>query len=177
MKKPFVEWIDPELKVEVMEDGLTVCLTEPLCVKLTWSGTILYDIIRVEVPAGFQTDFASIPRFFWRILPPWGKYSKAAVVHDYIYATQGRYNRQTADTVFNELMRDLKVVSWRRAIIYYAVRLFGWLAWMNKEAYWRNQDEKRNQECWNSTRRTREEIKQQRENPPVVAWRKDNSIF
>ena len=31
------------------------------------------------VPAGFETDFASIPRIFWRLLPPVGRYGKAAL--------------------------------------------------------------------------------------------------
>ncbi|MBU4200961.1 MAG: DUF1353 domain-containing protein [Verrucomicrobia bacterium] len=31
----------------------------------------------IEVPAGFTTDFASIPRFLWSILPCWGKYGNA----------------------------------------------------------------------------------------------------
>lgn len=38
----------------------------------------------VEVPAGFVTDGASVPRAFWALLPVWGRYSRAAVVHDYL---------------------------------------------------------------------------------------------
>ncbi|MEM9213525.1 MAG: DUF1353 domain-containing protein [Cyanobacteria bacterium P01_F01_bin.150] len=40
----------------------------------------------ISVPAGFQTDFASVPCVFWPILPPVGRYSKAAVIHDYLCA-------------------------------------------------------------------------------------------
>ena len=29
--------------------------------------------IRVEVPPGFVTDFASIPQPFWSVLPTWGR--------------------------------------------------------------------------------------------------------
>ena len=36
----------------------------------------------IDVHAGFVTDFASVPRFFWRVLPPTGPYGKAAVIHD-----------------------------------------------------------------------------------------------
>lgn len=39
---------------------------------------------RIEVPAGFITDGASIPRFLWAVLPTWGRYSRPAVVHDWI---------------------------------------------------------------------------------------------
>jgi len=36
----------------------------------------------ITVPVGFITDFASIPQIFWNILPPFGPYGKAAVIHD-----------------------------------------------------------------------------------------------
>lgn len=39
---------------------------------------------RFEVPRGFVTDLASVPRLFWMALPPCGNYTPAAVVHDYI---------------------------------------------------------------------------------------------
>ena len=38
----------------------------------------------IEVPQGFETDGASVPRFLWWLLPAWGTYSRAAVVHDYL---------------------------------------------------------------------------------------------
>ena len=38
----------------------------------------------------FMTDFASIPRPLWSILPQWGRYGNAAVVHDFGYWTQTR---------------------------------------------------------------------------------------
>ncbi|MCX6553376.1 MAG: DUF1353 domain-containing protein, partial [Acidobacteria bacterium] len=43
----------------------------------------------VLVRAGFVTDFASIPRLFWRLVPPTGDtgnpYGLAAVPHDWLY--------------------------------------------------------------------------------------------
>ena len=38
----------------------------------------------VRVPAGFKTDFASIPKFLWW-LPYWAKFNKASILHDYLY--------------------------------------------------------------------------------------------
>jgi hypothetical protein len=38
----------------------------------------------IEVPAGFITDGASVPRFLWAICPTWGSYSRAAVIHDFL---------------------------------------------------------------------------------------------
>jgi hypothetical protein len=80
----------------------------------------------ILVPAGFITDFASIPRFFWRLLPPTGKYGKAAVIHDYIYRTPSvNLTRAQADTVFRDAMKDLGVGWWTRTAMFRAVRLFG----------------------------------------------------
>lgn len=65
----------------------------------------------VAVPAGFVTDGASVPRLLWAILPAWGRYSRAAVVHDYlcILIEQGARhreapNRAIADAIFREAM-------------------------------------------------------------------------
>jgi hypothetical protein len=37
---------------------------------------------------GFVTDFASIPRPFWSLLPTWGQYGPASIVHDFLYWDQ-----------------------------------------------------------------------------------------
>ena len=38
----------------------------------------------IKVPAGFITDFASIPKFLW-FLPSWAKFNKASILHDHLY--------------------------------------------------------------------------------------------
>lgn len=79
----------------------------------------------ISVPVNFVTDFASVPTMFWNILPPWGKYGKAAVVHDFLYSsTSHPYNRKQADLIFLEGMQVLGVPLWKRSIMYRAVRLF-----------------------------------------------------
>ncbi len=82
----------------------------------------------IVVPKYFETDLASIPRIFWGILPPHGKYGKAAVVHDYCYRT-ACYNKRRSDEIFLEGMKVLKVPKWKRTVIYYAVLWFGHKAW------------------------------------------------
>ena len=82
----------------------------------------------ITVPEGFDTDLASIPKLFWNILPPHGKYGKAAVVHDYCYRT-ACYDRKKSDEIFLDGMKVLKVAKLKRRIIYYAVRWFGKFAW------------------------------------------------
>lgn len=78
----------------------------------------------IHVPAGTVTDLASVPRVFWSIFPPYGRYAKAAIVHDYLYQ-RGTGSRLYADQVFLEAMAVLGVPKWRRALMYLAVRLWG----------------------------------------------------
>ncbi|MFN3752384.1 MAG: DUF1353 domain-containing protein [Thiobacillus sp.] len=82
----------------------------------------------VRVPAGFVTDLASIPRPFWPVLPPQGRYAKAAILHDWLYSVGARGDeagRRRADRIFLEAMRVLGVPAWQRYPIYAAVRAFG----------------------------------------------------
>ena len=62
----------------------------------------------ILVPAGFVTDFASTPRAMWSFLPPFGTYQKAAVMHDYLYWTQG-CTRKQADDILWEAMVESEV--------------------------------------------------------------------
>lgn len=111
-----------KIRVEILPDGRRVRLIEQFSVN-----TSIGEII---VPKGFVTDFASVPRFFWRIIPPWGRYSPAAVVHDYLYYI-GDFGKRRADLVFLELMKRLGVSYWKRRVMYYAVKWFGFTAWKN----------------------------------------------
>jgi hypothetical protein len=88
----------------------------------------------IDVPVGFQTDFASIPRPLWSIFPPTGKYIKAAVIHDYLIDNKGvvkindsytSYSKKRVDEIFLEAMEVLGVSKMTRKIMYYSVRAFG----------------------------------------------------
>lgn len=85
----------------------------------------------VEVPVGFTTDFASIPRLVWPIYPPYGDtWGKAAVVHDYLYATQPDWcSRKRADQEFLCGMKVLGCPWTRRTVMYQMVRWFAGGAW------------------------------------------------
>jgi len=82
----------------------------------------------IIVPAGFITDFASVPRIFWPIIDPIGKHGKAAVIHDYCYYT-ACYRRLRSDAIFLEAMEVLEVEEWKRIAMYNSVVTFGWWAW------------------------------------------------
>ncbi|HEY96556.1 MAG TPA: DUF1353 domain-containing protein [Dehalococcoidia bacterium] len=82
----------------------------------------------IDVPIGFMTDFASVPRFLWMIIPRWGKYGNAAIIHDYLYWEQKR-SRKEADDVFLEAMGVLGVSPSTKWVMHKAVRVFGGFAW------------------------------------------------
>lgn len=78
---------------------------------------------RIEVPIGFLTDFASVPRFFWRIFPPWDTHRLSAVVHDYL-CVSSEVPRKEADLIFLDLMQRQGVSWWKRTVMYRAVRTY-----------------------------------------------------
>jgi hypothetical protein len=88
--------------------------------------------IGVNVPAGYRTDLASVPWWIRWLLPPNGKYGKAAVIHDFIcsYRTvnmngQAVYvTRKTGDLIFLEAMGVLNVPAWQKWSMFYAVRAY-----------------------------------------------------
>lgn len=84
----------------------------------------LFAVRYIDVPVGYITDLASVPRALWSIFPPHGRYAKAAIVHDFLYAN-AIGDKAFADDVFLEAMTVLDVPRWRRLLMYWAVRLFG----------------------------------------------------
>lgn len=78
----------------------------------------------IRVPAGTVTDLASVPRLLWAIFPPHGRWAKAAIVHDYLYA-QAVGTKDYADRIFLEAMEVLGVSYLTRTLMYWAARLFG----------------------------------------------------
>lgn len=90
------------------------------------------DQIWVYVPAGYLTDGASVPRPFWSLIPPWGRYGQAAVVHDFLvdqlfYYVKGEkvtISRHHADRIFLEAMKVAGVGWFLRHLMYRSVSLW-----------------------------------------------------
>ncbi len=82
----------------------------------------------ITVPKGFVTDCASIPFPVKMFIPVSGLYNQAAVLHDYLYATQTR-SRKESDDIFLEAMTVLGVNVIKRKLMYWAVRMFAWIPW------------------------------------------------
>ena len=96
----------------------------------------------IRVPVGFETDGASTG-FLRGLLPQWGLYTKAAIIHDYLYRFAKMVNeydnsiitvdRELADEIFLEAMEVCGVSRIKRNIMFWGVRLFGW--WEYKPTY------------------------------------------
>ena len=99
------------------------------------------------VPTGFETDGASVPRMFWRLMPPMSEYTRIAVVHDFFYRSDGlcmwefegsllesQIDRPRADEIFRDGMKYLDVARWKIPIMYRAVRAFGGGPWQSAAA-------------------------------------------
>ena len=113
-----------ELKLTPLNNGIHWKLLERFEYHLGIEGSGLV----LAVPEDFVTDFASIPRFFWRVLPPWNTHGKAAVLHDWMYQS-GTLSRIVSDAIFLEAMGVLGVAKWKRYAMYMVVRMFGWTAY------------------------------------------------
>ncbi|MDB5429352.1 MAG: hypothetical protein JWP35_468 [Caulobacter sp.] len=97
----------------------------------------------ITVPAGFVTDLASIPRAVWSFYPPDGPWVKAAIIHDFLYDTEGSghwhkrrgitraepYSRAESDAILKEGMADRSIGAWEQFVIWAAVRVGGGGGW------------------------------------------------
>ena len=86
----------------------------------------------IQVPVGFNTDLASIPRIVRSLITKDGPNRYAAVLHDYLYSLAGGgpkgTSREDADTIFKEAMIDIGVPRWKIFLLYRGVRVGGWVS-------------------------------------------------
>lgn len=76
--------------------------------------------VSITVPAGFVSDFLSIPWFSRLFFTPFDKGAKAGVVHDWLLYS-GIMSKKEAHKVFRSALKDLGVSRWRRTFLYWAV--------------------------------------------------------
>lgn len=138
------------LHVKVLDDGANYEILEPFTYYIGDDKEAL-----LNVQAGFITDFASVPRAFWSFYPPFGKYTKCAVLHDRLCvaylnkelwndvavnadklptALHNRYvRRHEADRMFLDSMKAMKVKPLTRTILYWSVRVYAIFKYGAKE--------------------------------------------
>lgn len=107
---------------------------------LIWDVDRLGSGKQVIVPAGFVTDFNSIPRGLWNLFPP-TQYGKASIIHDYLYrggfitSFCGNYevhsnpSRAKVDGIFREALGVEGCPAWKATAMWLGVRAGGWNAW------------------------------------------------
>lgn len=81
---------------------------------------------RFVVPRGTLTDFASVPRVFAWLVPKYGRFTAAAVLHDHLVRVErpaGRISAVDADGLFRRAMRELGVPFLVRWFMWAAVRI------------------------------------------------------
>lgn len=87
----------------------------------------------IGVPAGFEYDGGSAPRWSWSLfgMLPDGLHREATLVHDYLYRynTNHIYTRLLVDCIFRAMLRDYGVATLKAKIAYVAVRLCGRRRW------------------------------------------------
>lgn len=102
------------------ENGNVYTLKQPL---------IYEDLI---VPVGFESDGASVPRFFWRfVFPPGDVHAlRAAFLHDYVYRKHPKgWTKEKADKMFRKVMIEDGCTKHQANKAYIGVMLFGFAAW------------------------------------------------
>jgi Protein of unknown function (DUF1353) len=93
------------------------------------------------VPAGFRTDFASVPRVAVWLFPRFGRYTLAAVLHDWLVTdgiSAGAVSPRDADGLFRRVLREEDVPPVRRWLMWTGVR---WGALVNprrRAGWWRD---------------------------------------
>lgn len=132
---------DSELSIQAAS-GTTWRLTSPLI----WTGTAGDTF---TVPIGFVTDFATVPRILHWLVLPYGAYTRAAVLHDWLLTELAEWqyqyrgggyggrgipemalpqnlppaNSRDTDGIFRRAMEDLGVSWTKRWIMWAAVRV------------------------------------------------------
>lgn len=121
---------DSELSIRAV-----TATTWSLLAPLVWTGT---KGDTFTVPVGFVTDFATVPRFLHWLALPYGPYTRAAVLHDYLLVELARWTNETrsggavgwlppansrdTDGIFRRVMEDLGTPWAKRWVMWAAVR-------------------------------------------------------
>jgi hypothetical protein len=104
-----------------------------------WRFELLQDV-RVQlsngcwliIPAGYITDFASVPRIFRGIVQPGGNHNLATLIHDWLYDTQLGTRKQADEEMLHWLMKA-GCSKAKAYTMYLAVRIGG-RSWWKKDS-------------------------------------------
>jgi hypothetical protein len=102
---------------------------------------IVYDgqTERWMIEPGYVTDFASVPPIVVWLIPRFGRYTPAAILHDYLITDvlpAGMITPNDVDGLFRRVMRELGVSTPRRWLMWAGVR-YGSLFGGRTAGWWR----------------------------------------
>jgi hypothetical protein len=106
-------------------------VVEPLAYRGRWDTFV--------IPAGFLTDFASVPRLVVWLIPRFGRYTMAAVLHDWLVTTglaTGVVSSRDADGLFRRVLRELDVPPVRRWLMWTGVRWGALVSPLRRPGWW-----------------------------------------
>lgn len=118
------------------DDGRRFTLSQPFVYRDSEKDLV------VEVPAGFRTDWNSVPGALWSWFAPW-EYAEAGLIHDALYKNPSGFQsrslrppltRAQCDDIHRRIL-DLKGCRWtKRQAIWLALRAGGGVAWNRHRA-------------------------------------------
>jgi hypothetical protein len=78
------------------------------------------------IPKDFRTDFASVPRILWALFPPYGAYTRATILHDWLLDERkaGRYHASSRDIdgLFKRTLKEYKTGTIKSNLMWTGVR-------------------------------------------------------
>lgn len=88
------------------------------------------DLYEIDVPRGYLTDGASVPRVLWSICPKWDRTHRAVILHDYlceygIVKLNGKKTmliREQIDALFLHALQFEGLSKLRYSVMYAAIR-------------------------------------------------------
>ena len=89
---------------------------------------VITSLGRFDVPAATLSDGGTIPPVGWSVIGhPFDYLLEECVVHDHLYSKANtEFTRAEADLILRELLWNRGIPAWKIAIVYAAVRAFGW---------------------------------------------------
>ena len=87
--------------------------------------------VDINVPIGFETDLASVPRIFWGIIPHSDKHIvEGSIIHDFMYSGHTLVkSRSQADRILRACCKEMKAPPWYYWAVWIGVRIGGGPGW------------------------------------------------
>lgn len=85
-----------------------------------------HENVKLVIPKGYTTDFASVPQLLWWLIPAHGNAAMPAIIHDYT-CEYGILPRWQCDKIFLQLLKKANISTWQYSLMYLYVRALGWV--------------------------------------------------